>query len=107
MPIYRYSAEGVDRLTRRVRNRSLVLISAALLSGIAITVFAHGLRESISILPVLVPAVGILWWTQVRSSRSVRKLLESMEFELDNTGISGRHSNLATTLRRQEIVKLR
>ncbi len=107
MPIYRYSAEGVERLVRRIRNRSLTMISAALLSGIAITAFAQGLRQSISILPVLVPAVGILWWTQRRSSLSVRKLLESTEFEIDDATISGRNSNLATTLRREEIVELR
>ena len=107
MPIYRYSQEGIARIERQVRNKTLAFSGAALLAGFGITIANAGTRQIASTLPVFAIGAAILFWTQRRSAGRVRQMLEATEFELTETELIGRSPAITTTTRPEDVAELK
>ena len=108
MPVYRYSAEGIERGARRARRQSMLTVGIALAAGIFIG--TRGVPEEIRLPAVLVATVlfgAFLYWTQRRAALRVEQALRSTEFEIEGDQLTARNSAASATIHRCEVTKIR
>jgi hypothetical protein len=109
MPVYRYSAAAIETIMRRLRLQAIVtgagLLAVALIAGLSGPASANTFTV---VVPVIVVFLGGgLLWSQRRALARNREAVRSTEFELDEEQITARNSLLSTTIRREEVTKLR
>jgi len=107
MATYRYPADAVESITRNAANRSSITVGVALFVGVVIALWNVDLRQPLLLVLVLASMVAALFWSRWRIAQKLREGVRSLEFELDGDELSGRGARTSTTIRREEVTRLR
>ena len=108
MPVYRYSAEGIERIARKARSQSLMTNGVALAAGIFVA--SIGMPEEIRLPGVAFATVGfgaLLYWTHRRAVDKVRQAARSAEFEIEGEQLTARVPTVSAAIQRNEVSKVR
>jgi hypothetical protein len=108
MSVYRYPPEAVERIARRSRLQSLILMGILFAGGMLLG--SNGTpRESLlqTLTPIALVLGGVLYWAQKNASAKAREAARSTEVEITDELVAVRNSLVEVAIPRVEVTKIR